>query len=104
MSSWYNWSCWRLLWLNNQSNSRLNFAIKAVRLQQIFSLCYNFITSLSTKMKTFFVIGIALVMVHAAFSCICTKPKPGEEVCGSDGKTCKKNLLFCKNSSINIHF
>lgn len=45
-------------------------------------------------MKTFFVIGIALIMVHAAFSCICTKPKPGEEVCGSDGKTCKKNLFF----------
>lgn len=42
------------------------------------------------------IIGITLAFANLAYSCKCTKPKPGEEVCGSDGETYQNNChLTC---------
>lgn len=48
-------------------------------------------------MKTFFVIGIVLAaLMQCTLGCSCIRAPPGQEVCGSDGKTCKKILLLWK--------
>lgn len=42
------------------------------------------------------IIGITLALADLAHSCRCSKPNPGEEICGSDGETYQNDChLYC---------
>lgn len=51
-----------------------------------------------------FIIVIALAVASPAYSCICAPPKPGEEVCGSDGTTFMSECVLTCTEFENVHF